>query len=106
MQNLGAIDGSGQFAKLVKAAKDAKYTVDGVSVTSSTNQVTLAEGGTDHATITLTGTGTTMVSNRAIKSVMQNLRVLTSSGDYRNVLKQVQDARYKVDGTNHTSGGN
>ncbi|WP_096181384.1 hypothetical protein [Effusibacillus lacus] len=63
MQNLGILNNGGRYVKVLQATQDARYTVDGAAFTSGSNTVTLTENGENHATVTLTATGTRVVSN-------------------------------------------
>jgi flagellin len=102
LQNIGVLNSSGQFANTMKNAQDARYSINGTMYQSNTNHVTLA----GHASIVLTGAGVTVVSNQHANSIMKNIGILSSSGQYANVLSSGQDAHYTVNGTNWTSTDN
>lgn len=107
LQSLGVSTSLGKPANLITEGQDAIYTIDGVSYTTSTNQIELKDEFDNlEATVNLNAAGTTTISNTKTDAILENLGVISNTGAIINVIQEGKNAVYSIDGTSFQSGKN
>ena len=100
-QYIGMTDGT-NFQHETQAAKDAQYTIDGASYTSSSNTATDLPGVELTLKAVTAGPVQLDVTSGGV-DIAQSLGLTTSTGTFKNEIQQGQNAEYTIEGITRTS---
>lgn len=103
--SFGILGGSGNFSNVTKDAQDAKYTVNGISHTSSDN-IDRSIAGVETTIAAITTEPLTLTVEKSTGNLLQSLGILNANGDIKNQIEVGQDAKYSVNGISLESASN